>query len=161
MNPFALGESSRNQSVLQLGETRTSGQVDGNPSALKLYFLKFEGEDPSGWIFKCEQYFEFQGVEPQHQVQLAFFHLEGYEFEQLSQYIDRLLESYLMGCFIAGLKDEVGTAGGARLRLASCGTYYDFTKDAVVHQLQGTKPDTLKELYGKGLHALDGTRSLL
>lgn len=29
-----------------------------------------------------------------------------------------------------------------------------FTKDAVVHQLQGTKPDTLKELYGKGLHCL-------
>ena len=33
-------------------------------------------EDPTGWIFKAEQYFEFKGIELTQQVQLASFHLE-------------------------------------------------------------------------------------
>jgi hypothetical protein len=33
-------------------------------------------EDPIGWIFKAEQYFEFKGIEHTQQVQLASFHLE-------------------------------------------------------------------------------------
>jgi len=33
-------------------------------------------ENPTGWIFKAEQYFEFKGIEPTQQVQLASFHLE-------------------------------------------------------------------------------------
>ena len=43
---------------------------------LKLSFPKFKGEDLHGWIYKCEQYFEFKGIIPLQLVQLASFHLE-------------------------------------------------------------------------------------
>jgi hypothetical protein len=44
---------------------------------LKLNFPIYRGdEDPTGWIFKAEQYFEFKGIELTQQVQLASFHLE-------------------------------------------------------------------------------------
>ncbi|KAL6320825.1 hypothetical protein AAG906_008825 [Vitis piasezkii] len=43
----------------------------------QLSFLKFNGDDPTGWIYKAEQYFDFKNITPGQQVQLAFFHLEG------------------------------------------------------------------------------------
>nr|TKS00522.1 hypothetical protein D5086_0000182490 [Populus alba] len=117
--------------------------------------------DPTGWIFKAEQYFEFKGIEPTQQVQLASFHLEklalqwyrwftrdrglmnwaeftkvilkrfgptdyddpsealsrlkqttsviAYQevFERLSHKVDGLPENFLIGSFIAGLKDDI------------------------------------------------------
>ncbi|KAL5743711.1 hypothetical protein ACOSQ2_026827 [Xanthoceras sorbifolium] len=50
---------------------------DQNHTQLNLSFPKFGGEDPAGWIYKAEQYFEFKDVNPTHQVQLASFHFEG------------------------------------------------------------------------------------
>ncbi|GMP48585.1 hypothetical protein CsSME_00015886 [Camellia sinensis var. sinensis] len=44
---------------------------------LKLSFPKFIGDDPTGWIYRAEQYFEFQSIAPGQRVQLASFHLEG------------------------------------------------------------------------------------
>ncbi|GJU57551.1 transposon ty3-G gag-pol polyprotein [Tanacetum coccineum] len=50
----------------------------GNPKPyLKLHFPRFGGEDPRGWLYQAEQYFEFQRVEAEDQVQLASFHLDG------------------------------------------------------------------------------------
>ncbi|KAL6322876.1 hypothetical protein AAG906_020919 [Vitis piasezkii] len=117
--------------------------------------------DPTGWIYKAEQYFDFKNITPGQQVQLASFHLEGialqwhrwltkfrgpltwdeftkavqlrfgptdYEdpsealtrlkqtttvaayqeaFEKLSHRVDGLPENFLIGCFIAGLQDEI------------------------------------------------------
>ncbi|KAH7537862.1 hypothetical protein FEM48_Zijuj03G0138200 [Ziziphus jujuba var. spinosa] len=98
-NPFALGESSWNQSTTQFGGTRSSGQMEVHQTSLKLYFPKFDGEDPNGWIFRCEQYFEFLGIEPQQEVQLASFHLEGMALQW----------------FLAGLRDEVRLESFTRL----------------------------------------------
>ncbi|KAJ0744829.1 putative nucleotidyltransferase, Ribonuclease H [Helianthus annuus] len=143
-----------------------SGYISGNGTGFqqpqtKLFFPKFSGDDPTGWVFQAEQYFEFANINVTQQVPLASFHLEGialqwyrwytkfrgpiswtelsqallsrfgptdYEdptealprlrhtttvaayqeaFEQLSHRIDGLPESFLIGCFIAGLKDEV------------------------------------------------------
>ncbi|KAJ0668240.1 putative nucleotidyltransferase, Ribonuclease H [Helianthus annuus] len=44
---------------------------------LKLHFPRFSGDDPMGWIYQAEQYFEFQQVPDADQVQLASFHLDG------------------------------------------------------------------------------------
>ncbi|GKA22419.1 transposon ty3-G gag-pol polyprotein [Tanacetum coccineum] len=44
---------------------------------LKLHFPRFEGEDPKGWLYQAEQYFELQRVETEDQVQLASFHIDG------------------------------------------------------------------------------------
>ncbi|GFY85782.1 hypothetical protein Acr_04g0005200 [Actinidia rufa] len=153
VNPFAVGDAS--QTTKPYPQPRTPN------STLKLHFPKFTGEDPTGWIYQAEQYFEFQGIVPAQRVQLASFHLEGIalqwhrwfakfkgpvnwtkfttallcrfgpteyenpfealtrlkhtttvsayqeEFEKLSQLIDALPDSHLIGIFIAGLKDEV------------------------------------------------------
>ena len=40
-------------------------------------FPRFNGEDPINWIYRAEQYFEFQNIVAETQVQLASFHLEG------------------------------------------------------------------------------------
>jgi len=126
-----------------------------------LSFPKFNGDDPTGWIYKAEQCFEFQNIVLDQQVQLASFHLEGialqwnrwlakfhgpltwdeftnaiqlrfgptdYEdpsealtrlkqtttiaayqkaFERLSHKVDNLLEKFLIGCFSAGLRDDI------------------------------------------------------
>ncbi|XP_060673303.1 uncharacterized protein LOC132803788 [Ziziphus jujuba] len=148
INPFSLEESSN-----------TANKP--NHHQLKLFFPKFDGEDPQGWVCKAEQYFEFQGVPANQQVTLASFHLEGLalqwhrwfmkfrgpvswkeftkaillrfgptefedpsesltrlqqtttveayqeNFEKLSHRIDGLPESFLIGCFIAGLRDDI------------------------------------------------------
>nr|GEW79336.1 transposon Ty3-G Gag-Pol polyprotein [Tanacetum cinerariifolium] len=44
---------------------------------LKLHFPRFGWEDPKGWLYQAKQYFEFQRVETEDQVQLASFHLDG------------------------------------------------------------------------------------
>lgn len=157
-NPFAPVESSHQ--VAQPATSNTSFQLDRNHH-LKLFFPNFNGEDPTGWIYKAEQFFEFKNVALAQQVQLASFHLEGialqwhrwltkfrgpltweeftkalqlrfgptdYEdpsealtrlkqistvsqyqesFEKLSHRVDHLPETFLVGCFIAGLQDDI------------------------------------------------------
>ncbi|KAH7528958.1 hypothetical protein FEM48_Zijuj05G0132800 [Ziziphus jujuba var. spinosa] len=49
INPFYTGESSN------------ANNGTHNPH-LKLAFPKFNGDDPSGWIYNAEQYFDFKGV---------------------------------------------------------------------------------------------------
>ncbi|KAK9211752.1 hypothetical protein WN943_001129 [Citrus x changshan-huyou] len=43
----------------------------------KLNFPTFEGENPSGWVYKCERFFKYNGVEESDMVGLATIHLEG------------------------------------------------------------------------------------
>lgn len=71
INPFANEESSRQQ------PTHSQPANHHQHHNLKLSFPKFGGDDPIGWIYKAEQYFEFQNIMPNQQVQLASFHLEG------------------------------------------------------------------------------------
>jgi len=133
---------------------------EGKPY-LKLHFPRFSGDDPTGWIFQAEQYFEFQNVTDTDRVNLASFHLDDialqwhwwsaksrgpmtwreftttllsrfgptdYDdpseslhrlkhittvaayieaFERLSHRIDNLPESFLLGCFVGGLKEDI------------------------------------------------------
>ncbi|KAL5769701.1 hypothetical protein ACOSP7_013855 [Xanthoceras sorbifolium] len=69
--------------TLQLDRQHThqNQHLDRNHNQLKLLFPKFSGKDPHGWIYKSEQYFEFKGVPPQQQVQLASFHLEDHALQ--------------------------------------------------------------------------------
>jgi hypothetical protein len=48
-----------------------------HPPQLKLHFPKFNGEDLIGWLYRAEQYFEFQNIRAAQRVQLAAFHPEG------------------------------------------------------------------------------------
>jgi hypothetical protein len=71
INPFSNEESSHQQNPHR--HPINSHQYH----SLKLSFPKFNGDDPTAWIYKAEQYFEFQNIMPNQQVQLASFHLEG------------------------------------------------------------------------------------
>ncbi|KAK9177553.1 hypothetical protein WN944_029576 [Citrus x changshan-huyou] len=156
INPFAIAHIPSHQPT-----SLSTSKPDRSYTQLKLPFPKFGGADPARWIYKAEQYFDFQNIASEQQVQLASFHLEGitlqwhrwltkfkgpqtwteftkaillhfgptdYEdpsealtrlkqtssvteyqevFEKLSHQIDGLPETFLIGCFIAGLHDEI------------------------------------------------------
>ena len=42
----------------------------------KIDFPRFFGEDPIGWIYKCERFFEYNSIDNQNKVKLAILHLE-------------------------------------------------------------------------------------
>lgn len=44
---------------------------------LKLQFPRFSGGDPTGWLYQASQYFEFQSIALEEQVNLASIHLDG------------------------------------------------------------------------------------
>nr|GFB86192.1 transposon Ty3-G Gag-Pol polyprotein [Tanacetum cinerariifolium] len=57
-----------------------AGQMNASGKAkpyLKLFFPRFSGEDPQGWVYQAEQYFEFQKVAEGDRIALASFHLDG------------------------------------------------------------------------------------
>jgi hypothetical protein len=74
VNLFVVEDNSHDR----LSASNTSN-FDRNHTNLKLNFPTYvgEGEDPTGWIFKAEQYFEFQNIDAPQRVQLASFHLSN------------------------------------------------------------------------------------
>ncbi|GJZ70943.1 hypothetical protein Tco_0634794, partial [Tanacetum coccineum] len=112
INPFFTGETSSSAS----SERRAP-----HNHHLKLQFPKFDGKDPTGFIFEAEQYFQFQNVG----AALAFrtnqlrsealshlrqtLDLEIYieSFKNLSHRVDGLPEGFLIGSFIARLQDDI------------------------------------------------------
>lgn len=42
----------------------------------KIDFPRFSGEDPAGWIYKCERFFEFNQIEDDQKIRLAVVHLD-------------------------------------------------------------------------------------
>ncbi|KAL3623295.1 hypothetical protein CASFOL_032111 [Castilleja foliolosa] len=72
INPFAPEGSHRPH----IASAITYSDQHHHPN-LKMNFPRFNGEDPVSWINRAEQYFEFQNIAAETQVQLASFHLEG------------------------------------------------------------------------------------
>jgi hypothetical protein len=65
VNPFATGGTSHHRP-----SASTTPILERNHTHFKLNFLTFTGndEDPTAWIFKDEQYFEFQNIDFSKQV---------------------------------------------------------------------------------------------
>lgn len=40
-------------------------------------FLRFDGGDPTGWLYRANQFFLFNQTTPQHKLFMASFHMEG------------------------------------------------------------------------------------
>ena len=59
---------------------------------LKLDFPCFNGDDPTGWIYKVEQYFSLHDTFDVNKVSLASFHLEHESFEWFCWYIKAHIE---------------------------------------------------------------------
>ncbi|RVW85308.1 hypothetical protein CK203_045592 [Vitis vinifera] len=58
--------------LTELQTLRASRSQNTSPSETNPF-----AHDPTGWIYKAEQYFDFKNITPGQQVQLASFHLEG------------------------------------------------------------------------------------
>lgn len=63
------------------GTGRNHNQLRGDNSihtrAVRLDFPRFDGGDPSGWLYRAEQFFEYHQTQATQQIQIASFHLEG------------------------------------------------------------------------------------
>ncbi|KAK4843823.1 hypothetical protein QYF36_013088 [Acer negundo] len=70
VNPFVARETSHN-----MPSVPTNLILDRNHTNLKLNFPTYvgEGEDPTGWIFKAEQYFEFKNIDSTQQQPKTIF----------------------------------------------------------------------------------------
>lgn len=64
-------------SATSSGSGQSSTMGNERKPYLKLYFPRFSGDEPTGWICQAEQYFEFQNVAAGDRVNLASFHLDG------------------------------------------------------------------------------------
>lgn len=49
----------------------------GFPRSIRIDFPHFDGDNPSGWIFKANQYFEIHQTSPNQKLLLASYHMEG------------------------------------------------------------------------------------
>ena len=46
------------------------------PKTFKLEFPRFRGENPSGWIYKANQFFQLYGTPPNQKILLTSYHME-------------------------------------------------------------------------------------
>ncbi|KAA8541193.1 hypothetical protein F0562_025200 [Nyssa sinensis] len=96
INPFAPEGSSH-------PHTSRSLTSNGQPQHhLKLSFPRFDGNDPTGWVYKAEQYFDFKDIAPAQQVQLASFHVEGIAL-QWHRWLNKLRGPLTWGEFIKAM----------------------------------------------------------
>jgi hypothetical protein len=78
--PFLLTSTHLHRNLLPIEQPAPPSVASfdhSHPPQLKLHFPKFNEEDPIGWLYRDEQYFEFQNIRAAQRVQLAAFHLEG------------------------------------------------------------------------------------
>jgi hypothetical protein len=48
-----------------------------NPRSVNLDFPKFDGNDPTNWVLKAQQFFVYGQVPDNQRVPIAYFHMEG------------------------------------------------------------------------------------
>ena len=47
------------------------------PKQVRLEFPKFDGEDPTGWIYKANQYFKYYEIPNHERILMASYYMEG------------------------------------------------------------------------------------
>jgi len=75
-NSYAGESSSKNKGGKTYAGKTDTGYVA--PKLAKLNFPKYDGlEDPTSWVCRAEQFFEFQNTPEEEKIPLAAYHLEG------------------------------------------------------------------------------------
>lgn len=75
------------QSAMSRNHSGDTGSSSGNFRGPKLDFPRFDGSDPTGWIYRAEQYFSLHNTLDNHKVPLASFHLEHEALQWFRWYI--------------------------------------------------------------------------
>ncbi|KAL5777953.1 hypothetical protein ACOSP7_010879 [Xanthoceras sorbifolium] len=88
IHPFAPGETSNN-TTLPPHQNSSNITYGRNQTHLKLNFPTFGGNDPTGWIYKAKQYFEFKTLTRFKQTTTITTYQET--FEKLSRYTRKIL----------------------------------------------------------------------
>ena len=58
-------------------EGTQGGTIGGVQTRIsRVYFPQFNGEDPTGWIYKAEKIFKYQKTADEEKIALASFHLQ-------------------------------------------------------------------------------------
>ncbi|XP_012842971.1 PREDICTED: uncharacterized protein LOC105963142 [Erythranthe guttata] len=80
----------------------------------KLDFPRFNGDNPRGWIRKCQKYFSINRMVDQERIVWASMHMEGKADHWFADYLEgrdsvdwHIFETYFINSFISGLKDEI------------------------------------------------------
>lgn len=73
----------------------------------KIEFPRFHGEDPSGWLYKCERFFEFNAIDETQRVKLAVMHLDEKGI-QWYQWFEKTHNSVTWKDFEFGLRVRFG-----------------------------------------------------
>lgn len=116
---------------------------DNHHHLLKLSFSRFNGEDPTGWIYKAEQYFDFKKISVQQRVPLASFHLDDIAL-QWHRWLTK---------FRGPLRwDEFTKA--VLLRFGP--TYYEDPSEALTRRKQNSTVATYQEAFERLSHRVDG-----
>jgi len=68
-------EMSRNNDDSYIHDGSGSGSRNAQPRQLRLDLPTFDGDDPSNWVYKANQYFEFYQVPENRKVKVASFYL--------------------------------------------------------------------------------------
>ncbi|XP_076959349.1 uncharacterized protein LOC143635382 [Bidens hawaiensis] len=110
---------------------------------LKLSFLRFNGGDPTSWLYHAEQYFSFQKVEDEYKVILSLFHLEGIAL-QWHRWIDKS----------GGPMTLVEYAKAVHARFGS--TDYEDPGEALSRLRQTTTVGAYQEEFERLSHRVDG-----
>ncbi|KAL5842416.1 hypothetical protein ACOSQ3_013019 [Xanthoceras sorbifolium] len=96
-NPCAPTESSQHIDLASASHSQPN--TDRNQHYLKLNFPMFSGDDPQDYEDPSKALTRLK--------QTSTVSIYQEEFKKLSHRVDGLPENFLIGCFIAGLKDEV------------------------------------------------------
>jgi hypothetical protein len=76
--------------------------------SILLEFPRFNGDDPIGWVYKANQFFNFHNTPAQHRLFIASFHMEGKAitwYQELEE--TRILTSWKV--FVKALQIRFGT----------------------------------------------------
>ncbi|XP_035843990.1 uncharacterized protein LOC118490448 [Helianthus annuus] len=156
MNEFQTIKHDRND-----GGSGPSGKLIVSGDAAKQYhklqFPRFGGGDPTGWLYQASQYFEFQNVEPEEQVNLASIHLDGIAL-QWHRWVTKLKGPMTWAEFSQALLARFGPTdyenpGEALSRLKHTTTVaqYQESFEKLSHQVDGLPEDFLMSSYIGGL----------
>ncbi|KAH6770738.1 hypothetical protein C2S52_015541 [Perilla frutescens var. hirtella] len=101
------------------------GKFQNHNHSMKLDLPKFDGMDPSGWIFRIQEYFEFHGMPEDQRLRIVSFNMEEkasewYQYmktnKRLVSWEDFLIQvrlrfglsdDLLKSMFISGLRQEI------------------------------------------------------
>ncbi|KAJ0014821.1 hypothetical protein Pint_21564 [Pistacia integerrima] len=147
------------ETINKLSEENDGGRLVFSSKMAKLEFLRDSRDDPTKWLNRVAQFFEFQGIVDNQKVSLASFHPEG-EANQWWQWLHRAyreegrlvtlksFEKELWACFGPTEGEDFDEALPKVRQKALVGSFMRGLRSEISEAIRMFKPKTLKEAEG-------------